>query len=91
MALVQHALVAIDHALIDEAEIRSEHYGKSTAEAVLEYKQSRSIINRTYQQSVDNIVGKMTVAALDAELNTKYYKKLSMPPKTLPENRVRDF
>lgn len=43
----------------------------STANAVLNYKQKRSIINLSYQTQADNIVGKMTVGALDRELRDK--------------------
>jgi hypothetical protein len=38
-------------------------YGKQTADAVLAYKKKRGIINRGYQASADNIVGKMTMAS----------------------------
>ena len=38
------------------------------AAAVLAYKKKRNIINWSYQQQADNIVGKMTIAALDAEI-----------------------
>jgi hypothetical protein len=43
-------------------------YGPATAAAVLAYKQERDIVNRAYQAEADNIVGKMTMAALDKEL-----------------------
>lgn len=43
-------------------------YGPGTAAAVLAFKQKRDIVNRSYQSSADNIVGKMTIAAMDAEL-----------------------
>src|SRR5262249_41293895 len=39
-----------------------------TAAAVLAYKRKRNIVNRTYQAQADNIVGKMTMAALDREM-----------------------
>jgi len=32
---------------------------------VLRYKQARDIINRSYQQNADDIVGKMTIVSLD--------------------------
>jgi hypothetical protein len=41
------------------------------AAAVLAYKKKRNIINWSYQQQADNIVGKMTIAALDAEMWVK--------------------
>lgn len=43
-------------------------YGPATANAVLGYKTKRDIINRSYQTSADNIVGKMTIARLDKEM-----------------------
>lgn len=43
-------------------------YGNDTAQAVLAYKDEREIVNFTYQTQADNIVGVMTMAALDAEL-----------------------
>jgi hypothetical protein len=54
---------------VDRARIRIDNiYGPETAGAVLAYKQTRGIINRRYQSTPNNIVGKMTVAALDEEL-----------------------
>jgi len=68
VAKIQFALFRIDRSTIDRSELVSQTYGHSTAAAVLQYKQRRSIINRTYQSTADNIVGKMTIAALDREL-----------------------
>jgi hypothetical protein len=61
---IQLALIRLDGASIapDGA------YGPATAAAVLVCKQKRNIINRSYQTKADNIVGKMTMAALDKEL-----------------------
>src|SRR4051794_18972214 len=61
---IQQALIALDDAKIaaDEA------YGPATAAAVLAYKTKRNIINLSRQTSPDNVVGKMTIAALDAEM-----------------------
>lgn len=66
--LVQIALRAIDGLVIDPAELASNSYGPSTAAAVLSYKTKRSIINRSRQSAPDNIVGKMTIAALDQDM-----------------------
>jgi hypothetical protein len=44
-------------------------YGTKTANAVLEFKRKRDIVNRNSQTTADNIVGRMTVAALDRELS----------------------
>ena len=55
---------------IDGAALRLDgSYGPATAAAVLAYKQKRDIVNRKYQIKADNIVGKMTIAALDADLD----------------------
>lgn len=61
---IQLALIQLDGAVIDA----DGAYGPATAAAVLAYKTKRSIINTTYQTTPDNIVGKMTMASLDAEL-----------------------
>lgn len=66
---VQHALVLLDGALISGTEVQQGLYGPSTAKAVLAYKTKRRIINPAYQKTPDNIVGKMTIAALDQEMD----------------------
>ena len=43
-------------------------YGRETAAAVLAYKQKRNIINQSYQSKADDIVGIMTMVALDREM-----------------------
>jgi hypothetical protein len=65
---IQIALDFLDRAQIDQEELRTQKYGPSTARAVLAYKQKRKIINTSYQTQADDIVGKMTVAALDREM-----------------------
>jgi hypothetical protein len=67
---VQAALEYIDGVRINERELATQTYGPSTADAVLAYKTSRQIINRSYQQTADNIVGKMTIERLDREMTT---------------------
>jgi len=67
---IQRALIILGDATISDDELRNDSYGPSTADAVLIYKQERSIINRSYQTSADNIVGKMTMARLDEEMPT---------------------
>ena len=64
---IQQALVELDDASIDLDSV----YGPATAAAVLSYKRKRSIINRSHQTQADNIVGKMTMAALDSEMLEK--------------------
>jgi peptidoglycan hydrolase-like protein with peptidoglycan-binding domain len=66
--LIQIALMEIDGATIDQAELGAQRYGPSTAGAVLAYKKKRSVINPAYQTAPDNIVGKMTIASLDRDM-----------------------
>jgi hypothetical protein len=66
--LIQQAVRVLDAADIARAELDSFAYGKSTADAVLAYKQKRSIINPAYETQADNIVGKMTIKQLDREM-----------------------
>jgi len=61
---IQLALIQLDGATITADGI----YGPATANVVLAYKRKRNIINPSYQTQADNIVGKMTMAALDAEM-----------------------
>jgi peptidoglycan hydrolase-like protein with peptidoglycan-binding domain len=68
---IQIALALLDGAQIDEAEALSGNYGRSTTAAVLAFKKRRNIINWTYQREADNIVGRMTIAALDKEMYLK--------------------
>lgn len=71
VAKIQQALAIVDGAEIEPGELATKKYGPSTAAAVLRYKKKRNIINRSYQTQADNIVGKMTIAALDKELLEK--------------------
>jgi peptidoglycan hydrolase-like protein with peptidoglycan-binding domain len=66
--LIQAALAAVDGADIDAGERSAGRYGKSTSAAVLSYKSRRQIINHAYQKTADAIVGKMTIARLDADV-----------------------
>jgi hypothetical protein len=68
VAKIQSALGIIEGALIDSDELANAFYGPSTASEVLAYKRKRDIVNRTYQQRADDIVGKMTIASLDREI-----------------------
>lgn len=65
---IQHALALLDGAPIDGSEVSAGLYGRSTANAVLAYKRQRGIINTAYQNTADDIVGKMTIASLDNEV-----------------------
>lgn len=64
VAKIQSALNQLDGASLEV----DGRYGPGTAAAVLAYKRKRDIVNRSYQKVADNIVGKLTVAALDREL-----------------------
>ncbi|MGB7220761.1 MAG: hypothetical protein WBD07_18320 [Vicinamibacterales bacterium] len=68
VAKVQFALFALDSSAIDRNEVRLQTYGPSTAKAVLAYKTKRKIINTAYQNTPDNIVGKMTITRLDLDM-----------------------
>jgi peptidoglycan hydrolase-like protein with peptidoglycan-binding domain len=50
---------------IADGEARAGRYGQTTAAAVLRYKSDHRIINIAYQRTPDDIVGKMTMRALD--------------------------
>jgi hypothetical protein len=65
---IQVALMQIDGLQIDPGELATKRYGISTAAAVLQFKEKRDIVNRAYQTQADDIVGKMTIAALDEEV-----------------------
>ncbi len=65
---IQHALRKLDGAVIEASELDAGRYGPSTAKAVLAYKAKRRIINGSYQSQADDIVGIMTIAALDKEM-----------------------
>src|SRR5262249_23555667 len=67
---IQFALGALDGLDIAHGDLSTQTYGNSTAGAVLTYKTRRQIINRSYQSRPDNIVGKMTIAALDKDMLT---------------------
>jgi hypothetical protein len=71
VAKIHAALIDLDGAVIDSGELFSKRYGHSTASSVLSFKQKRQIINRAYQTKPDNIVGKMTISAMDNELFNK--------------------
>jgi hypothetical protein len=68
---IQQALLLLGDVGIGPAEQQAKCYGPSTADAVLAFKRKRRIINYSYQTEADNIVGKMTMAALDREMVDK--------------------
>ena len=70
---LEHVLkIQLALTLLDGANIAQDGaYGSETAASVLAYKKKRNIINRAYQTTADNIVGIMTMAALDKEMSEK--------------------
>ncbi len=66
--LIQRALVRLGESQVPRAEYVDGVYGPSTAASVLAFKKKRNIVNRAYQTQADDIVGKMTIAALDREV-----------------------
>jgi hypothetical protein len=79
VARIQRALAILDGALIDGSEATQSLYGRTTASAVLDYKRARRIINFSYEQQADNIVGKMTIASLDKEMSAAEQRPRSRP------------
>ena len=78
---IQQALIMLGVAVIDPKEIADTFYGQTTIRSVLAFKgPPRNIINKTYQDTPDNIVGQMTIEALDKEL-----RKFDEPPTSLFE------
>lgn len=71
VAKIQLALFVLDGLGIDDGEVSAKVYGPSTAKGVLAFKTKRRIVNYGYQTQPDNIVGKMTIAAMDSELVRK--------------------
>jgi peptidoglycan hydrolase-like protein with peptidoglycan-binding domain len=65
---IQQALIELDGAVIATDELAATSYGPSTSAAVLAYKEKRDIVNRSYETRADDIVGIMTVTALDNEM-----------------------
>lgn len=74
---IQKALILLDDAHIAATDLLAKKYGQSTANAVLAYKQKRQIINFSYQKTADNVVGKMTIAALDREMTALEISKVT--------------
>lgn len=79
---IQLAINQLDNAGLDPDGI----YGQKTADAVLAFKQKRGIINRSYQNEADNIVGLMTMAALDDELAASEGAEAEVPAVGMSRN-----
>ena len=80
VAKIQAAIYIAAGLNIAPRELATATYGLSTAEAVLKYKTDRQIINHSYQQKPDDIVGKMTIAALDAEARPEITPQITVQP-----------
>lgn len=65
---IQQAVMILTGTTIPGSELCRSFYGPETAALVKVYKTARNIINYSYQSKADDIVGKMTIAALDAEM-----------------------
>jgi len=68
VAKIQEALTKLGAGVISADEITHNFYGPTTKRAVLGFKTARKIINPAYQAKPDDIVGQMTIAALDREM-----------------------
>jgi hypothetical protein len=70
---IQAALLIIDDYVppIALTELAAKHYGPSTTAAVVAFKTKWEIINKTYEDTVDPIVGKMTIGKLDEKVAEK--------------------
>ena len=68
LAETEPALAAFTNRAGFDLDFAQKKYGAATADAVLQYKQSRNLIDRRRQPKADNIVGKMTIEWLDGEM-----------------------
>jgi hypothetical protein len=73
------ALLVLDNTSITRGELTTKLYGQSTAAAVLAYKNKRRIINLSYQNQADNIVGKMTIDRLDRDMLAREQRDQGRP------------
>ena len=68
---IQIALGILDGARIEGTELATRRFGPSTKSAVLSYKRARDIVAYERQSTADPIVGKRTIASLDAEMTAR--------------------
>lgn len=81
---IQLALLAIMRNAQFGTEASRAEYGPATAATVLQFKRERNILNTALHQTVpDNVVGKKTIAALDAEMLKK-----QLPPGRQPRVKM---
>jgi hypothetical protein len=76
---IHTALLILDEVSVAPVELKAQRYGPSTAAAVLAFKQRRHIINKSYQTAADDIVGKMTIAAMDQEMVSRESARPPLP------------
>ena len=91
VALIHQALREVMPSPSFGLEEATETYGPKTAEVVRQFKakQNPPILNAALRQTVpDNIVGKQTIAALDAQVGRKKPAP-AVPPPAAPENLKR--
>lgn len=85
---IHTALFALDHLSVSPDELQTSSYGPSTVKAVLAFKTKRKIINYAYEKRVDNIVGRMTIAALDKEMARKELQPRDIPDESSYEMSI---
>jgi len=56
---------------LSQDDLKQKRYGQSTHDMVLKYKTARGIINYSYQDAPDAVVGIMTITRLDKEVAEK--------------------
>jgi hypothetical protein len=84
VVLIQGALAIVDGLAVDASENATACYGPSTAAAVLAYKTRRNIVNRSYETTPDDIVGRMTIAALDDDIRLREAAQFQLAGAALP-------
>lgn len=81
---IHTALLMLDGVSVAATELKTQQYGASTGAAVLAFKRRRGIINTSYQTQADNIVGKMTIAAMDRAMLSKEGASPAVDPRRGP-------
>lgn len=84
---IQEALFQLLPGVDFGSEVGNAEYGPKTAAAVLKYKTNHKppIINRSYQDAPDRIVGRMTMQALDEDMAKRFPKPGPTPPPQPPK------
>ncbi len=95
VVMIQGALATVGGQKIDEREVDKKLYGVSTAAAVANFKRSHKPPLLNYRNQIDPIVGKKTIAALDALMaerdaarkGNSQQPNNQRPPRTLDPHR----